>query len=388
MVSYVLIPDIRLQILISFCRAARACSGERLPAEMGTQVRILVTGNLGYVGSVLVPHFRDCFPDASIVGYDTGYFAHCLTSLEPVPELALSEQHYGDIREIPDSVIEGADAIVHLAAISNDPIGNRYEEATAAINYGATERLGRRALEFGVKAFVFASSCSIYGFAEGGPRTEDDELNPLTAYAKSKIASEHALASLGNSGMTITALRFATACGMSKRLRLDLVLNDFVAGALSTGEITILSDGTPWRPLIDVSDMARAIQWAIERPPDVGGRFLALNIGREDWNYQVRDLAQAVALEIPDTRVSVNTRAPADRRSYRVSFEKFRKLAPAHQPKKTLVDSVHGLHHGLKNFGFGDPNFREGRFMRLKVIEAQREAGVLDSDLRRKRHER
>src|SRR5262249_43047785 len=163
--------------------------------------------------------------------------------------------------------------------------------------------------------FVFASSCSVYGIADERARRENDPLGPVTAYAKSKVGAEQDLAAL-DTRMTVTCLRFATACGMSDRLRLDLVLNDFVACALARGEITVLSDGSPWRPLIDVADMARAIDWAIQRRPEEGGRYLVVNTGSNDRNYQVRDLAHAVAKALAGTTVSINSKAPVDSRSY------------------------------------------------------------------------
>jgi UDP-glucose 4-epimerase len=164
-----------------------------------------------------------------------------------------------------------------------------------------------------------------------------------------------------NTDMVISCLRFATACGMSDRLRLDLVLNDFVAGALAKGEITVLSDGTPWRPLIDVRDMARAIDWAISRPADNGGRYVAVNVGSDERNYQVRDLAEAVGRLVPGTSVSINTAAPADSRSYKVDFSLWRDLAPDHQPAVTLEQSIEGLRAGLEEMGFKDPDFRSSQ---------------------------
>ena len=182
--------------------------------------------------------------------------------------------------------------------------------------------------------------------------------------------------------MTVTCLRFATACGMSGRLRLDLVLNDFVAGALAAGTVTVLSDGTPWRPLIAVADMARAIEWAVLRTPDAGGRFLAVNAGADDWNHRVRDLAHAVAREVPGTAVSINTAAPHDSRSYRVDFSLFRELAPDHQPRETLGGTIQGLAAGLRAMGFADPAFRESDLMRLRALSGHIEAGRLSPDLR------
>jgi nucleoside-diphosphate-sugar epimerase len=345
-------------------------------------VRILITGNLGYVGAVLIPHLRRAFPDAELVGYDAGYFAHCLTNAREYPERCANVQFWGDIRDIDERHLRGADAVVQLAAVSNDPMGNRYEAVTAAINRDATRHVAELAKRLGAKRLVFASSCSMYGFAEGGPRKESDALNPLTAYARSKVESEKALAEIAGGGMVVTSLRFATACGMSDRLRLDLVLNDFVACALSSGEITVLSDGTPWRPLIDVKDMALAIEWALRRPVANGGEYLAVNAGSDQWNYQVKELAAAVAREVPGTTVSINTNAPPDKRSYRVDFSLFRRLAPQHQPRVTLEGSVRELQKGLRGMDFRDREFRASQFVRLKMLERHIEAGRLGEDLR------
>jgi nucleoside-diphosphate-sugar epimerase len=348
-------------------------------------MKILITGNMGYVGPVVARHLRARWPEATIIGYDSAFFAHCLTTPDGLPEPVLDAQHFGDVRDIDSSLLSDVNAVVHLAAISNDPMGVRYETPTNEINARASIRLAALAHQAGVKSFVFASSCSMYGFAEGGPRKETDALNPLTAYARSKVAVEESLHAMQPQAMTVTCLRFATACGMSPRLRLDLVLNDFVAGALAGGEITVLSDGSPWRPMIEVRDMARAIEWAIGRSTDRGGRVLSVNAGSDGWNYQVRDLAEAVAGEVPGTRVSINASAPPDKRSYRVDFALFRELAPGHQPRIGLVDAIRGLRDGLTEIGFADTRFREGRFMRLKVLDALRERGGLDAELRRVR---
>lgn len=338
---------------------------------------------MGYVGSVLIRHLRRVFPDAKLVGYDNGYFAHCLTNAHEFPERHADVQLWGDIRTIDIGALEGVDAVVQLSAVSNDPMGKRFEGVTEAINYEATKTLAVLAKRAGVKRFVFASSCSMYGFAEGGPRKEADELNPLTAYARSKVASEKVLAPLADGEMVITALRFSTACGMSERLRLDLVLNDFVACALASGEITVLSDGTPWRPLIDIKDMARAIEWALLRTPaTTGGAFLAVNVGSDQWNYQVKDLAEAVAKAVPGTSVSINLSAPPDKRSYRVDFALYRKVAPAHQPQVTLEQAIQELKEGLSGMRFDDKDFRSSQFMRLKVLERHISEGRLGDDLR------
>ena len=322
---------------------------------------------MGYVGTEVVKYLRYSRPDAILHGIDNAYFAHCLTGVSILPEIILDEQLYADLRAVQFN-LAGYDAVVQLAAISNDPMGNQFESATLDINQEATISMAKAAAAAGVKNFVFASSCSVYGIAAGGPRKETDPLNPITAYAKSKIGAEQGLIKI-DTDMVTTCLRFATACGMSDRLRLDLVLNDFVACALSRREISVLSDGSPWRPLIDVADMARAIDWAIDRPAENGGRYLAVNTGSDDRNYQVRDLANAVAAANPGTKVSINASAPADSRSYRVDFGLYRSLAPNHQPLIDLDQSIRSLIAGLKRMNFNDGDFRSSRLMRLKVLQ-------------------
>ncbi|MQP66382.1 NAD-dependent epimerase/dehydratase family protein [Niveispirillum sp. SYP-B3756] len=345
-------------------------------------MNILITGNMGYVGPVLIRYIRSTYPKARIIGFDSGFFGHCLTGADLLPESRADVQHFGDVRDFSPSLLQGVDAVVQLAAISNDPMGNRFEAVTDDINHKTSVSIAEMARDQGVKRYVFASSCSMYGAAEGGPRREGDALNPLTAYARSKVATEMGLKAMDRGDMVVTALRFATACGMSPRLRLDLVLNDFVACALAAGEITVLSDGTPWRPLIHVNDMARAIDWAIHRSSDQGGDFLGINTGSDGWNYQVRDLAQAVAELVPGTKVSINTNAPPDRRSYSVDFALYRELAPQHQPQVTLTAAIEGLRDGLESMGFRDQSFRNSQFMRLKVLERHMSEGRLGEDLR------
>ncbi|GAC1376163.1 MAG: SDR family oxidoreductase [Hymenobacter sp.] len=343
--------------------------------------RILITGNMGYVGPGVVGHLRRTFPHAELIGYDLGFFAHCLTGVSRLPESRLDRQIFGDVRALPPDLLAGVDAVVHLAAISNDPMGTAYEDVTLEINHRAGIALAQRAKASGVRSFVFASSCSMYGLGGDEAKTETSALNPLTAYARSKVASERDLAPLADDTFRVTCLRFATACGWSDRLRLDLVLNDFVASAVATGEITILSDGTPWRPLIHVLDMARAIDWAVEREAERGGAFLAVNAGSDRWNYRVRELAEAVAEQLPGTSVRLNPDAAPDLRSYRVNFGLFRHLAPDCQPRHDLPQTIGELHHKLVEMGFQDPNFRSSRLMRLRVLTALREQRELTKDL-------
>jgi nucleoside-diphosphate-sugar epimerase len=343
-------------------------------------VRILILGNMGYVGPAVVRHLRAEHPGAILHGFDNSYFAHCLTGAKSLPEQLLDQQFFGDVRAIPPAMFDGYTAVVQLAAISNDPMGEQFARVTADINRAATLSAARAAAQAGVRSFVFASSCSVYGVADGSPRREGDPLNPVTAYAKSKVGAEQDLAGL-NADMTITCLRFATACGMSDRLRLDLVLNDFVACAVARGEITVLSDGSPWRPLIDVADMARAIDWAVQRPSEQGGRYLVVNAGSNDRNYQVRDLAHAVAEALPGTTVSINSKAPADSRSYRVDFSLFESLAARHRPQVTLAQSIARLIGGLRRMQFKDGEFRQSQFMRLHVLRNHIEEKRLSESL-------
>lgn len=345
-------------------------------------MRVLITGNMGYVGPALTRFLRTNYPDAVLVGYDTAYFGASLTAATTLPESLLEEQLFGDIRDFPASALDGVDAVVHLAAVSNDPMGDRYANVTEAVNQDASVRIAQLAARAGVRNFVFASSCSMYGAADGAPRKETDPTNPLTAYARSKIGTESALKDADLGDMTVTFLRFATACGMSDRLRLDLVLNDFVACAIATGEITVLSDGSPWRPLIDVEDMARAIAWAIRRTPDNSGKLLSVNAGRDEANYQVRDLAEAVSRHIPGTKVFINTNAPPDKRSYKVDFSLFRSLAPEHIPQLSLDDSIIRLREGLTAMDFADADFRNSPYMRLKTLERHINSGRLSDELR------
>jgi nucleoside-diphosphate-sugar epimerase len=346
-------------------------------------MRVLITGNMGYVGPVVVRHLRAQMPGAELWGFDTGYFGSCLTGAERLPEGLLDRQLFGDIRDLDPAMLPGIDGIVHLAAISNDPISNVYEEVTYDINYRATVRLAGLARSAGVGRFVFASSCSMYGSADASARTEEAALNPLTPYAKSKVLAEQEILALATERFQVTSLRFATACGMSPRLRLDLVLNDFVACAVVGDPITVLSDGTPWRPLINVRDMARAIEWALGRQAAGSSEAaLSINAGSDEWNFQVRDLAHAVAAGVAGGRVSIDEAAPPDRRSYRVAFDRFRNLAPDHQPLVGLNEAVAEIKSGLTGMAFCDQRFRTSALMRIIHLTRLRDHGLLDDNLR------
>jgi nucleoside-diphosphate-sugar epimerase len=348
---------------------------------MGSEMKILITGNMGYIGPAVVRRLRESYSGVKLVGLDMGYFAPCLTASEFLPECRLDIQYLADVRRVDQPALKDIDAIVYLAAISNDPMGATFEKVTLDVNCHAATMLAQNAKENGVKRFIFASSCSVYGFAEEKEKTEESPLNPLTAYAKSKIDAEEKLKSLADLGFAVTCLRFATACGMSDRLRLDLVLNDFVASALSAGRINILSDGTPWRPLIHILDMARAIDWALQRSNNEGGDFVAVNVGSDEWNYQVRDLAEAVARVVPRVQIEVNAKAQPDKRSYRVSFAKFKSLAKAYQPQIDLRTAIEDIKRGLQRMDFHNANFRQSNLIRLNVLKQLKQDGHLTENL-------
>ncbi len=346
--------------------------------------KILITGNMGYVGPVLTKALRKCSNNLEIIGFDSGFFAHCLTNKQYHPEIFINKQILGDIRNFPESLLNGVDTVIHLCAISNDPMGNQFEKETLDINHKSSIKLAQLCYKLGIKRFVFASSCSIYGFSDKGPRKENDELNPLTAYAKSKVSTEEELSNISdkkNNQTKFTSLRFSTACGMSNRLRLDLVLNDFVASALSQRKIIVLSDGSPWRPLIDVEDMATAIIWAITERNSIKESHLSVNVGSNDRNYQVSELAECVSKIIKGTTVEINKDALPDKRSYKVDFSLYKEIAPNHQPSVSLEESINRIYDGLGLLNFSDKDFRVSNFMRLKVLESHIKDGRLNNAL-------
>jgi len=345
-------------------------------------MRVLITGNLGYVGPSVMAQLRESFPEAELVGFDAGFFASQSDGLAPAPEIVLDRQFYGDVRDLGPEHLDGIDALVHLAAVSNDPMGDRFAEVTEDVNQLQSIRIAQLAKQSGVGAFVFASSASVYGAGADGARSETSEVAPQTAYARSKIGTEEGLAPLADDSFTVTCLRFSTACGWSPRVRLDLVLNDFVASALTAGCITVLSDGSPWRPLIHVRDMARAIDWALSPDRNTAPSYVVTNVGCEEWNFQIRDLANAVGAVLGDVEVSINTDAPADKRSYRVDFTKWRELAPNHQPTQTLDSAIAELAANFRTLPDLDENFRQSTRIRLHRLNELKDAGLMGDDLR------
>ena len=340
--------------------------------------KILITGNLGYIGPVLTDYLHSK-TDYEIYGYDIGWFQDCKIS-----EINLEKkvhQTYKDIRHIEKNDLEGIDSVVHLCAVSNDPMGKEFEQATFEINIDASIALAKLCISSGVKNLVFASSCSVYGAGGDKSKTENDSVDPLTAYAKSKIAFEQALKDLNNeNNMFITCLRFSTACGPSSRLRLDLVLNDFVASAIVNKRIDILSDGSPLRPLIDVEDMSRAIHWAlIRQDKSIGEQTLTINIGRNDNNLTVLDMAKLVTESIPGTKLSVNENAAADKRSYSVDFSLYKSLAGDFYPQFTIKDSINRLKDLMNSCPEKLINFREGIYIRHNVLRNLKNQNLIDN---------
>jgi len=246
-------------------------------------------------------------------------------------------------------------------------MGNNFSDVTDEINSKASEEIAKKSKEAGVKKFIFASSCSMYGSTDNNKKKESDSLKPLTAYAKSKVLAEKKLKKLSTSRFNVICLRFATACGYSKNIRLDLVLNDFVASAMVNKEVVVLSDGSPWRPMIHVKDMARAINWGLEQK--IKDPFLTVNAGSNAMNYQIKDIAKKVGKLIEGVNVSINSAALPDKRSYKVNFSKFERMNKKFKPIYNLEKSIIDLRNNYKKNKFKTKDFRNSQYIRLKVLE-------------------
>jgi nucleoside-diphosphate-sugar epimerase len=340
-------------------------------------MKVLVTGNLGYVGTVLTPMLAKAGHD--VVGLDVGYFRECV--LGASPESLVSRQIVKDIRDIEHEDVVGCDAVIHLAALSNDPTGDLNPALTDAINLKASQKLARLAKSAGVRRFLFASSCSIYGQSSNSALTEISDLNPLTAYARSKVAFEKTLASLADREFSPLSLRNATAYGFSPRLRVDLVVNNLVASAMTKGEVKLLSDGSAWRPLVHVEDMSGAFAAALEVDRDRWHNQV-LNVGIEEDNYQIRSLAELVAGVVPMSTVTMTSGAVADSRNYNVSFKRIRKVLPNWRPAFVVRSGTKHLYDRMRCNGFTDDDFAGPKFSRLGQLQRCKERGTLNDDLR------
>ena len=339
-------------------------------------MRVLVTGHQGYIGSVLVPVLREA--GHLVTGIDTGLFAPCLLGPAPaeVPTLRL------DIRDVRPEHCRGYDAVLHLAALCNDPLGDLDPELTYDVNYRATVALARAAKEAGVPRFLFSSSCSLYGAGPGDlPLPETADFAPLTPYGESKIRSERDLRELADDSFSPVFLRNATAYGFSPRLRGDLVVNDLVAHALLTGEVRLRSDGQAWRPLVHVADIAAAFAALLEAPRE-RVHAKAYNVGMTGENYRIRDLAQIVADAVPGSHVTFADGSVADKRDYRVSCDLIAAEVPEFRPRWTVRDGVRQLIDAYRSHGLTLEAFAGERYHRLRRVEALQQAGWLDAQLR------
>lgn len=341
-------------------------------------MNILVTGHLGYIGTVLTRVLHRA--GHTVTGVDTGYFEDCLLPNAETPERPDWELRK-DVRTVGVDDLKGVEAVVHLAALSNDPMGQVNPALTDEVNHRASVELGRKAREAGVARFIFSSSCSMYGAADGDVAlTEEAPFNPVSAYALSKVHAEAGLSALACDSFSPVFLRNATAYGVSPRMRFDLVLNEFVGWALSTGKVRIKSDGTPWRPLVHVEDICNACVAALEAPREVVHNQ-AFNIGQDSENFQVKDIVEAVRQTVPGCEVEYTGEHQGDRRSYRVCFKKVREVLPGYLPRWNLKKGAEELYGFLKDLSLSVETFQDRKFTRLKQLQYLMNAGYLKSDL-------
>ncbi len=338
-------------------------------------MKILLTGSRGYIGTVMGPFLQAAGHEVRGIDSDLYRRSTFGSWKETVPTMVK------DIREVQPADLRGLDAVVHLAALSNDPLGNLNPQLTYDINHLASVHLAEVARAAGVQRFAFASSCSNYGAAGDAPVNEESELNPVTAYGESKVRVERDVARLATDDFSPVFLRCATAYGVSPRLRFDIVLNNLVAWAYTAGKVLLKSDGTPWRPIVHIEDISRAFLAVLGVPRErIHGQ--AFNVGRNDQNYRIRDIAQIVKETVPGSEVQFAEGAGPDKRNYRADFSKIARLLPEFRPEWDARRGAQQLYRAYKEVGLVLEDFEGPRYRRIDQIKQLLAAGNLAPDLR------